>query len=47
MLDMLQINCVPKHATLLERQYKMLEDFIKSANKLLVLTGAGLSTESG
>jgi len=40
-------HCVPKHVAMLESQYRALEDFILSARKLLVLTGAGLSTESG
>ena len=40
-------HCVPKHVALLESQYRSLEEFILSARKLLVLTGAGLSTESG
>ena len=40
-------HCVPKHAALLESQYRALEEFILSARRLLVLTGAGLSTESG
>ncbi|CAG9770780.1 unnamed protein product [Ceutorhynchus assimilis] len=38
---------VPKHNPVNERDVKLLEDFIFSSKKLLVLTGAGVSTESG
>ena len=39
--------CVPKHLSLNGQYYKALEEFVLSAKQLLVLTGAGLSTESG
>ncbi|KAL5250210.1 hypothetical protein ACHWQZ_G016066 [Mnemiopsis leidyi] len=35
-------HCVPRHAALLESQYRSLEEFILSTRKLLVLTGAGI-----
>ncbi|XP_018330727.1 NAD-dependent protein deacylase Sirt4 isoform X2 [Agrilus planipennis] len=38
---------VPKHPPLEKCDIKRLEDFIVNSSKLLVLTGAGISTESG
>lgn len=40
-------NFVPKHSPVFENDVKLLEDFINNSNKILVLTGAGISTESG
>ncbi|KAL1502424.1 hypothetical protein ABEB36_007565 [Hypothenemus hampei] len=38
---------VPKHNPVHERDVKFLEEFLCNAQKLLVVTGAGISTESG
>lgn len=40
-------NYVPKHNPVQDKDVKLLETFIYSSEKLLVLTGAGISTESG
>jgi len=45
-LDIMQ-QCVPRHPVLALTEYKALEHFVNNAKRLLVLTGAGLSTESG
>ena len=38
---------VPKHKKATNYEIQVLQQFINSVNKLLVLTGAGISTESG
>lgn len=38
---------VPKHNPVIEADVKLLEDFIANSNQIVVLTGAGISTESG
>lgn len=38
---------VPQHKPVLEDDIKRLEDFLLSKPNVLVLTGAGISTESG
>lgn len=38
---------VPKHKPVSESDVKRLQEFIFNSKKLLVLTGAGVSTESG
>lgn len=38
---------VPKHRPVQEKYIKFLEDFLSDKPKILVLTGAGISTESG
>lgn len=40
-------NFVPKHKSVTENDIKILEDFLLSKPNILVLTGAGISTESG
>ena len=40
-------SCVPNHNPLSEIDKKHLSDFFKTTEKLFVLTGAGVSTESG
>lgn len=40
-------QCVPTHSWLSADDISRLEDFIRSSHKLFVLTGAGVSTESG
>ncbi|XP_071944039.1 NAD-dependent protein lipoamidase sirtuin-4, mitochondrial-like [Antedon mediterranea] len=40
-------NCVPTSEPLKEKDLKDVQDFIDKTKKLFVLTGAGLSTESG
>ena len=40
-------ECVPAHAWLTSSDVSRLEDFILSSQRLFVLTGAGVSTESG
>lgn len=38
---------VPKHKPPEQRDFEALRDFINRHEKILVLTGAGISTESG
>lgn len=38
---------VPQHKPVLDDDIKRLEDFLLSKPNILVLTGAGISTESG
>lgn len=38
---------VPKHQPVLEEDRKKLEDFLINKPNMVVLTGAGISTESG
>lgn len=38
---------VPKHNPVPEKYIKFLEEFLADKPKILVLTGAGISTESG
>lgn len=38
---------VPKHNPVIETDIKLLEEFIANSKKIVVLTGAGISTESG
>ena len=38
---------VPKHKTVVEEDIQRVQDFVTEARKLLVITGAGISTESG
>lgn len=38
---------VPKHEPVLQKDIKLLENFLISKPNTLVLTGAGISTESG
>lgn len=38
---------VPKHKKVTNNEIKIFQQFINSVNKILVLTGAGISTESG
>lgn len=38
---------VPKHQPVLEEDVKRLEEFLISKPNIVVLTGAGISTESG
>ncbi|XP_049879251.1 NAD-dependent protein deacylase Sirt4 [Pectinophora gossypiella] len=42
-----QITCVPKHKPPDQNDIEKLKDFLIHQKKLLVLTGAGISTESG
>ncbi|KAI9590449.1 hypothetical protein GQX74_008616 [Glossina fuscipes] len=46
-LDIKQQQFVPKHQPVLERDVKRLESFLLSKPNIVVLTGAGISTESG
>lgn len=41
------LKFVPKHNPVVESDVEKLKDFIFSSTKVLVLTGAGISTESG
>ncbi|KAJ2942829.1 hypothetical protein O0L34_g15017 [Tuta absoluta] len=41
------IACVPKHKPPDQKDFEKLRDFITKHEKLLILTGAGISTESG
>ncbi|XP_018563122.1 NAD-dependent protein deacylase Sirt4-like [Anoplophora glabripennis] len=41
------LNYVPKHNPVLDSDVRLLEDFISSSKRIAVLTGAGISTESG
>ncbi|XP_055902739.1 NAD-dependent protein deacylase Sirt4 [Eupeodes corollae] len=41
------LQFVPKHNPVLESDVKLLEDFLMSKPNIVVLTGAGISTESG
>jgi len=41
------LKFVPKHDPVVEKDIKMLENFLINKPKILVLTGAGISTESG
>lgn len=41
------LNFVPKHSPVVETDVRLLEDFLLGHRKILVLTGAGISTESG
>lgn len=43
----LKPNFVPKHSPVNERDLKLLRDFVENHKNILVLTGAGISTESG
>ncbi|KAJ8954658.1 hypothetical protein NQ314_007058 [Rhamnusium bicolor] len=40
-------NFVPKHDPVLDSDVKQLESFVNNSNKITILTGAGISTESG
>lgn len=42
-----QIVCVPKHNPPEQKDFDKLREFIIKHEKLLILTGAGISTESG
>ena len=42
-----QAAFVPAHGDASDRDIAALQDFVSSSSKLLVLTGAGASTESG
>lgn len=42
-----QIVCVPKHKPPNNEDINILKDFITQHKKILILTGAGISTESG
>ncbi|XP_046386929.1 NAD-dependent protein deacylase Sirt4 [Ischnura elegans] len=41
------VNFVPKYAPVKENDIRRLHEYINNASKLLVVTGAGISTESG
>lgn len=41
------LKYVPKHQPVLAKDIKYLEDFLMSKPNILILTGAGISTESG
>lgn len=41
------VACVPKHNPADSKDLEKLKDFINKHEKLLILTGAGISTESG
>lgn len=41
------LNFVPKHFPVTGSDVRLLEDFLKNSDKIVVLTGAGISTESG
>lgn len=43
----LSLEFVPKHEEVLESDFELLKNFIRKHDKILVLTGAGISTESG
>lgn len=47
LLHIKQQQFVPKHQPVLERDVKRLESFLLSKPNIVVLTGAGISTESG
>lgn len=42
-----KLTFVPKHEPVKEHDIKKLEDFLLAKPNVLVLTGAGISTESG
>ncbi|KAJ0173016.1 hypothetical protein K1T71_011192 [Dendrolimus kikuchii] len=42
-----QIVCVPKHRPPVLKDFEILKDFLLKHERILVLTGAGISTESG
>lgn len=42
-----QPSYVPKHRAVEENDIEQLQDFITTSSSLLILTGAGISTESG
>lgn len=42
-----QIVCVPKHKPPEQKDFDKLREFLIKHEKLLILTGAGISTESG
>lgn len=42
-----QQQFVPKHLPVLDEDVKRLEDFLINKSNIVVLTGAGISTESG
>ncbi|CAH1393111.1 unnamed protein product [Nezara viridula] len=42
-----RLHCVPKHSPISDCDVKNLSEFIYNNGKLLVVTGAGISTESG
>lgn len=41
------VQFVPKHNSVSEKDIETLKEFIGNSQKMLVLTGAGISTESG
>ncbi|XP_004928926.1 NAD-dependent protein deacylase Sirt4 [Bombyx mori] len=41
------IVCVPKHKPPEKKDFDVLKEFLTNHNKILILTGAGISTESG
>ncbi|XP_044763994.1 NAD-dependent protein deacylase Sirt4-like isoform X2 [Coccinella septempunctata] len=41
------LQFVPKHDTVSEKDVNMLREFIANSQRMLILTGAGISTESG
>lgn len=41
------LNFVPKHSPVLDSDVRVLRDFINKSDKIALLTGAGISTESG
>lgn len=41
------LRFVPKHIPVQENDIKQLEEFVSSSSRLAILTGAGISTESG
>lgn len=40
-------NFVPKHSPVTDSDVRLLEEFLRNSVKIVVLTGAGISTESG
>lgn len=41
------LDFVPKHFPVIESDIKVIENFISNSKQIFVLTGAGISTESG
>lgn len=41
------LNFVPKHNPVVDSDVKLLKDFINGSRKIAIVTGAGISTESG
>lgn len=41
------LSFVPKHPPVVQTDVALLENFLTKAERVLVLTGAGISTESG